>query len=284
MNALLSTKRWSTTWIALAAALAAGGNAGALAHGPDVRFDFARLTEYHDVTPLDRLERYPHERLIAVSVPISVRFEGLAGGEVEHLDIEVDGSPAGLRVEDFAPTTELASDAVAVETITKTIKERSLGAKLGGAIPVPIGPIAAEVGPSVSAGISRANEATEKVKRLPPKRPVVVSGTFAQGQGVFFKFKQSSQTSFEGVHELEITFAVPADWQAGGVRISCTARGHRHMLWMAQPTVFGEVTGVVELYPAGDAALREAAMRRLQAAADDDGGGWGLGDLFLTGG
>jgi hypothetical protein len=270
--------------LALAIALAAGGSGAVLAAGPDVNFDFARLIEYYDVTPIDRIERSPHERLIAVSVPISVRFEGLAGGEVEHLDIEVDGTPAGIRVTDFAPATELASDAVAVETITKTINERSLGAKLSGAIPVPVGTIGAEVGPSVSAGMSRANEATEKVKRLPPMRPVVVSGTFAQGRGVFFKFKQSSQTSFEGVHELEITFVVPADWQAGSVRISCTARGHRHMLWMAQPTVFGQVTDVVELYPEGDSALRKAAMRRLQAAAADERGGWGLSELFLTGG
>jgi hypothetical protein len=56
------------------------------------------------------------------------------------------------------------------------------------------------------------------------------------------------------------------------------------MLWMAQPTVFGQVTDVVELYPEGDSALRKAAMRRLQAAAADERGGWGLSELFLTGG
>ena len=132
--------------------------------------------------------------------------------------------------------------------------------------------------------MSKANEATEKVKRIPPKRPIVVSGTFAEGRGVFFKFKQSPQTWFEGVHELMVTFAVPTSWQGGGVRVSATARGHKPRLWMDQPTVFGKVTTVVELYPEGDYTLRKAATRRLEAAEADDESGWGFGDLFLTSG
>ena len=56
------------------------------------------------------------------------------------------------------------------------------------------------------------------------------------------------------------------------------------MLWMDQPTVFGQVTDVVELYPEGDYTLRKAAMRRLQAAEAAERGGWGFSELFLTGG
>ena len=88
--------------------------------GQDVSFDFARLVEYRDVTPAERLERAPHERLIEMKLPISVRFQGLAVGEIEHLDFEIDGTAAGIRVESFSPATELAADAVSVETINKT--------------------------------------------------------------------------------------------------------------------------------------------------------------------
>jgi hypothetical protein len=273
--------------LTLLAALVALGNVGTRAFAQDVSFDFARLVEYRDVTPADRLERAPHERLIEMRLPISVRFQGLTVGEIEHLDVEIDGSAAGIRVERFSPVTELAADAIAVETINKTVKERSLGATLSGRLPVPVGPISCDVGPSISTGMSQANEATEKVKRVPPKRTIVVSGTFAQGRGVFFKFKQSSQTSFEGVHQLTVTFAVPTDWQAGGVRVSATARGHKPRLWIDQPTVFGKVATVVELYPEGDYTLRKAATRRLEAvdAADaEQHSGWGLGELFLTSG
>jgi len=258
----------SLRWTALSVALLTAGTTCARATGPDVKFDFARTAEYKDTTTAERAERYPGERLITVRLPVSVRFQGLAQGEIEHLDIEVDGSAAGLRVDCFAPATQLASEATAIETITRSRTDRSLGATLSGAIPVPVGGIVAEVGPSVSAGRNRSDEATEKIERLPPKRPVVVSGTFAEGQGVFFKFKQSSQTSFEGVHELEVTFIAPAHWEGGGVRVACTARGHRPVLWMDHPSVFGRASAIVELYPAGDAKRRDAAARKTARTAD----------------
>ncbi len=266
----------------LVVAFAVAGSTGALAQ--DVSFDFSRVVEYRDVTSADRHGRTPHERLIEMKLPISVRFQGLAVGEIEHLDFEIDGSAAGIRVETFSPTTELTADALSVETINKTVREHSLGAALSGKLPVPVGPISCDVGPSISAGMSKANEATEKVNRLPPKRPVVVSGTFAEGRGVFFKFKQSSQTSFEGVHELVVVFAVPTSWQGGGVRVSAIARGHKTRLWMDQPAVFGKIATVVELYPEGDYSLRKAATRRLEAAEAEGRSGWGIGDLFLTSG
>ncbi len=125
-------QRHNLRCIALVAALMAGGGAGPLAWGQEVGFDFARLVEYRDVTPTERLERAPHERLIEITLPVSVRFQGLAVGEIEHLDFEIDGAAAGIRVESFSPATELAADAIAVETITETAKERSLGATLSG--------------------------------------------------------------------------------------------------------------------------------------------------------
>lgn len=265
-------------------AFAAAMQLGSLAVAQDVSFDFARLVSYRDVTTADERVRAPHERLIEMRLPISVRFQGLATGEIEHLDFEIDGAAAGVRVESFSPSTELAADAIAVETINKTVKEKSLGATLSGKLPVPVGPLSCDVGPSVSAGMSKADESSEKVKRVPPKRPIVVSGTFAEGRGVFFKFKQSPQTWFEGVHELVVTFAVPTSWKGGGIRVSATARGHKPRFWVDQPTVFGQVTTFVELYPEGDYTLRKAALRRLEAANTETSSGWGLGELFLTGG
>jgi len=277
-------QRGALARVALVAAFVAAGSAGTFAWSQEVSFDFARLVEYRDVTPAQWRERAPHARLIEMKLPVSVRFQGLTVGEIEHLDFEIDGTAAGIRVESFSPMTELAADAVAIESITKTVKQRSLGATLSGKLPVPVGPISCDVGPSIAAGTSNANEATERVKRIPPRRPIVVSGTFAEGRGVFFKFKQSSQTSFEGVHELVVRFAVPVDWQAGGVRVSATARGHKPLLWMDQPTVFGKVAAVVEIYPEGSDALRQAAARRLKAAEAESQSGWDLGELFLTSG
>jgi hypothetical protein len=241
-------------------------SAGARAADLKVDFDFARQVAYKDITPPDRMKQYPDERLISVKLPISVRFAGFASGEIEDINIEVDGSAANLRVESFCPTTVLASDAMTIESTTSTKNSRSLGGTLGGAIPVPIGAIVAQITPTVKADASKSDEETEKIRRLPPKQPIVVSGTFAEGHGVFFKYKQSSQTSFEGVKELEIKFVAPTNWKVGSLRVSCVAHGHRTVMWVDQPTIFGHTVEIVSLYPEGNTVRPETAERQTKAA------------------
>jgi hypothetical protein len=256
--------------IGLAAIALSGllGADGTIARAADLKvdFDFARQVAYKDITPPERIKQYPDERLICVKLPISVRFAGFASGEVEDINIEVDGSAADLRVDSFCPTTVLASDAMTIESTTSTKNSRSLGGTLGGAIPVPVGAIVAQITPTIKADASKSDEETEKIRRLPPKQPIVVSGTFAEGHGVFFKYKQSTQTSFEGVKELEIKFVAPTNWKVGSLRVTCVARGHHTVMWVDQPTIFGKTVEIVSLYPEGNTVRREAAERQTKAA------------------
>src|SRR5437016_1825007 len=102
------------TYFHLVATLAcAAGFVPALAQvafaGPFVEFDIAPTAECHDITPPQRIAQYPNQRLIEVALPISVRFRGVDLNDVDELDIEVNGS-WGMRVHDFAPTTQLTSD------------------------------------------------------------------------------------------------------------------------------------------------------------------------------
>ena len=115
------------------------------------------------------------------------------------MTFEVSGAAAGLRVQDFAPATQLASEIThEIETTTTTKKTRSLDGTLGGSLPIPGAEAAARVTPSITAGLSGCETATEKINRLPPKHVVIVSGTYAEGRGVFFKLKRTSQTSLGG--------------------------------------------------------------------------------------
>ena len=225
---------------------------------PYVEFDFARTAECRDVTPAERAEMYPRERLIELTLPVSVRFRGVEAGDVEELDIEINGTAAGLAVFDFSPDTTLASDVeCAIETTTTVKKDRSLDGSLGGTIPVPVADAVAHLTPSINAGISRGETATEKMQRLPPKYAVVVSGTSSAGRGVFFKLKQSSQTSLEGVHELAVTFVAPSNWRGGKVAVGCSARGSRKVFWMDKPATLGRAASEVELYMAGSTRRAE---------------------------
>src|SRR5262249_1335276 len=100
---------------------------------PSVEFDVAPTAECRDITPPERITQYPGQRLIEVNVPVSVRFRGVTRDDVDELAIEISGAYAGLRVEDFAPTTQMFTDvAHDIETTTTKKKTRSLDGSLGG--------------------------------------------------------------------------------------------------------------------------------------------------------
>jgi hypothetical protein len=228
------------------------GAASAVSSAPYVEFDFARAAACVDVTPTSPANQYAKIRFVKLNLPVSVRFHGLTMDEVDEIDIEISGAAAGLRVYDFAPTTQLASDvAQQIETTTTTKRARSLDGTLGGSLPVPYAELVAHVSPSINAGISGSEVETERMNRLPPMHAVVVSGTSSEGRGVFFKLKRSSQTTLEGVHGLSVTFAAPPSWRGGDVQVSCTARGRRKLLWITHAATLGEESSSVRLHPAG---------------------------------
>ncbi|HJQ79045.1 MAG TPA: hypothetical protein VJ828_03775, partial [Lacipirellulaceae bacterium] len=137
---------------------------------------------------------------------------------------------------------------------------------LGGGLPVPVAGLVAHVSPSINAGISGSETATEKMNRLPPKHAIVVSGTSSEGRGAFFKLKRSSQTSLEGVHELRVTFVVPANWQGGEVRVGCSARGQKRLLLLKHDATLGRAAGDVRLSMTG----RELEHRVAKPAIADE--------------
>jgi hypothetical protein len=217
----------------------------------DVEFDFARVIECRDITSGERLAQYPMQRLIEVALPVSVRFNDVSRDDVDEISIEVSGAAAGLRVQDFAPATQLASEIThEIETTTTSKRSRSLDGTLGGSLPIPGADVAARITPSISAGLANSDTATEKINRLPPKHVVVVSGTYAEGRGVFFKLKRTSQTSLEGVHELAVTFVAPRTWRAIALEVECNAVGTRKTLWVKQQATLGHAQRYVQLVPA----------------------------------
>jgi hypothetical protein len=232
----------------------------ALASDSYVEFDFARTAEVRDVTTPDRALQYPTQRLVELLLPISVRFRGVSLDDVDELTVEITGTGAGMRVYDFAPSTQLASDiARPIETVTTTKSARALDGTLGGALPIPYAAEVAHVTPSITGGISSGETVTEKLDRLPPKHAVVVSGTSNEGRGVFFKLKRSSQTSLEGVHELAVAFVVPAGWRGGEVYVGCAAGGRRKMMFIKQNATLGAEGAPVRLYLAGRGSVRRVA-------------------------
>jgi hypothetical protein len=233
---------------------------------PSVEFDIAPTAECRDVTPPQRIAQYPRERLIEVTLPVSVRFHDASMDDVDELAIEVHGATPGMRVHDFAPTTQLASDiSHEIETTTTTNKKRSLDGSLGGTLPVPGADSLAHITPSISAEMSNCDTSTQKINRLPPKHAVVVSGTSSSGRGVFFKLKRYSQTSLEGVHELTVTFVAPRAWKWAEIQVDCAARGERRVLWMKQSGTIGQSSRMVQLVASSAKPIRQTVLKPADA-------------------
>lgn len=227
---------------------------------PHVRFDVP-----HRITALEVDADGPYlGRLVEVTVPVSVRVVKGSIGRVEEVAIEIDASTAGLAVHDFAPRTTLGSDvADPIQVTTTKEAARAVDASLGGQSPIPIGDVVAQIAPSISAGKKDREVETKTLARLAPKRPIAVSGTIAGGQGAFFQFRPSSQTTLEGQQALSIVFQVPDDWQASELEVRCIARGQRRILWFEQRETWGSCQAKVEVALAGAAPISHAVAKEV---------------------
>lgn len=237
----------ATSWVALFIAFAIAGTSPAADLGgfgtalPEVEFDVPA-----ELTCLE--ERVAGKRLVTLSLPVSVVVYKGDPDQVHEVVIEIDGSAAGLFVHDYSPATQLVSDYTQpIETKTTTESGKSLDASLGGTLPVPGVSTIAHVTPTIRAGNSHREAKTETLTRLPEKEAIIVSGAINQRRGVYFKLRQSSQTTLEGEHNLSVTFNAPDDWTAGPLKVTCVARGERKWLFVKQRKTWNEQTAAVQL-------------------------------------
>lgn len=210
---------------------------------PEVGFDLPRTLACREITAEAFTPTRPGERLIEVEAPISFQLFHGEASRVDDVVVEIDGAGAGLRVHDYAPRTELASElAEPIQVKHSKTTDKSLGASLGGHL-------AADVAltPSLSGGASTTEATTETKNRLPPKKAVVVSGTTGGRTGVYFKLRRTTQSTLEGERTFRVTFVAQADWDGGAVDVRCTARGERRILFVEQRRVWNETARPVEL-------------------------------------
>lgn len=209
----------------------------------EVGFDIPLVLTCHDVTTQAFASNHPGERLVEVRAPISLL---LYRGEPERLRdvvIEIDGGESGLRVHDYGPRTQLASDHAKPISEQRTVAEdKTLGASVGGKLS---GDLA--ISPSISGGYSKSETRTSTTHKLPPKEAVLVSGTTNSRRGVYFKLRRTDQSTLEGEHEFCVTFIAPEDWPGGVVEVRCVARGKQKWLMVEQRRVWNETTAPVEL-------------------------------------
>ena len=232
---------------------------------PALSFDFGRTIECRDATPEEFLASRPDERVVECTLRLSVNLTSGDVNDVEALRVELADCDRRLRVFDFSPRTRLESSLSGDVEWTKTSESsHTLGASLGGELPIPVGCAVAHVTPTINGGLAGRETVTEKQTRVAPRQAVVASGTIDSEHGVFFTLRKSPTGSLEGVHELTVAFVVPERWRGDAIRVSCQATGHQKMLWMKQQKTWAAKSSAVALFMAGDQEARAAAERHVR--------------------
>ena len=230
----------------------------AVAEDPDVQFDCDPTVVCRDITPVDFSLSNPDEKIIEATIRISTRMTAGATEDLTELVYEIQ-SPLG-RIDDFSPRTKLSSEYVEPIQIVKTVgKNNTIGGSVNGTMAAPI-PLPASAHPVASLGRNEHDSVTEEMRKMPAKKPLIISGTFSQRQGVFFKFKQSNQVSLEGIKSITCSFIVPRDWRGDYLLLSCRADGQRSRYFIKGIYPCGESRFVVGLYLEGDLEAKQAAI------------------------
>ena len=236
-------------------------NGQAQAERPSIDFDFGSTAACRELVLDGEAGVYPGEKIVELKLRISVHLNSGDLDKVDEIRIEVKDCDRKMQIHGFEPRTRLESRVSEDIEWSKTVeKGNSLGASLGGEVPVVLGKGVAHLTPTISGGNTNREVVTEVQKRIAPKHAVITSGTIDGEHGVFFKLHRSTQSSLEGVHELTIRFVVPKVWRGDSIQVCCQALGQEKFLWIKQRATWTHVCSRVAVYLAGDVGARRAAV------------------------
>jgi hypothetical protein len=239
-----------------------------VAESLDVQFDCGAVVPCQEISSETSLAPHPRQKIIEAVVQVSVRIIAGQAEDVSELLFEIHSPGRRARVVDFEPKTVLESELTEPIKITRTAeRQRSFGVGLGGGVAVPVGPTHVEAAPTANVGTSRREVVTKSIKRVAPKRAIVIAGTTHRQHGVFYKLRPSTQRTLEGVHELTCRFAVPDDWRGDWLLLSCRAEGIQTRYFVKSNVTCGDARYVLALHVAGDDDAREAAEHLADAQA-----------------
>lgn len=231
-----------------------------------VNFDIPSVIPACELTTEDSIVN--QQRLIEVIIPVSALVGCKDDQSVVEMMFRVQGLGTGIQVTDYSPRTKLYSDiegSIAIEQRQERKGSVGLNAKASGIESVTIG---------AEAGTSKLNGESRQFHKIPEQKLLLASGTINRGNGVYFKFRHSPQTTLEGGHEIAITMLVPPTWRGGMLRIDCIASGNEKYLLGKSDFQAGSASFVVATYLKGDVDAQQTVQQyrsveyRYRKAAD----------------
>jgi hypothetical protein len=246
---------FATAMLVAASCFSAGASQAAT---PKMQFDVGTTVACRDVTSPSFAAANPAERLIEARFRVSILVRQGKAEDLEELLVVIASPERRLRVVDFSPRTELASDVDGrIERVETTEGTWSIDGRIGAGIKH--GAKEANLGPSVGASKGEHNSVHETFHKLPAKYLVLASGTTDAEHGTFFKLKGSTQASLEGTKEFVCIFAVSEGWRGDWCVLSCQARANVKNFMSTKQEDCGQARLYVGLHLEGDGDAKLAA-------------------------
>ena len=187
-----------------------------------VAFDVNPLAPARDTNSIGLMNQLPNSRMVDVQLDVSALFTPGDAAIVTEYTVRIVSRHDDIQVADYSPRTEMQSDVfgtLQVNTNQDRVREAAIRG-MGGY-------------PGVGSVQGHAyyhdnSHETVHYAKKPALEMVNAAGTLERRRGVYFKVRQSSQSTLEGARPFRVVFEVPYSWRADLLDVTIEAAGYEH--------------------------------------------------------
>lgn len=202
--------------------IAVGAIACARKTHAQVVFDVNSVVPARSVESIGIMARMPQSRFVEVRLETSALFQPAWANAVQEITVSAISRHDDVRVADYFPRTEMQTDVFGpMQVAVDSERYREGGLQGLGGYPG-VGSV------SGFAYQMEGGQQTVHFAQKPALEMVTTAGTLQRQQGVYFKQRQSSQTTLEGSRTFRVIFEVPDTWRADLLDVTMEAVGYEH--------------------------------------------------------
>ena len=219
-----------------------------------VAFDVNQMAPARESNSIGLMRQLPNSRMVEVQLDVSALFTPGDAAIVTEYTVRMVSRHEDVQVADYSPRTEMQSDVFGPMQISQE-GDRVREAAIRGVGGYP------GVGSAQGYAYYHDNShETVHYAKKPSLELVNAAGTLERRRGVYFKVKQSSQTTLEGARPFRIVFEVPNSWRADLLDVTIEAAGLENA-HSKRPRVLSTQQFVVALYQEFDENAANTATR-----------------------
>lgn len=219
-----------------------------------VAFDVNQMAPARQSLSSGLMNQLPNSKMVDVQLDVSALFTPGDTAVITEYTVRIVSRHEDVQVADYSPRTELQSEVFGPLQVSQE-GDRVREAAIRGVAGYP------GVGSAQGYAYYHDNSReTVHFAKKPALELVNAAGTLERRRGVYFKIKQSSQTTLEGARPFRIVFEVPNSWRADLLDVTIEAAG-LDSANSKRPRILSTQQFVVAVYQEYDENAANAATR-----------------------